>query len=74
VEVFLVGRVAWQRLFAERPALIPPAGFHPDVYDRRNVRSSSGGAAAGVEVKRSAPRVMAAPLTMAPRSAVARLG
>lgn len=30
-----IGRAAWQRLFAERPELIPPAGFHPDVDARR---------------------------------------
>jgi 5-methylthioadenosine/S-adenosylhomocysteine deaminase len=29
-----VGRAAWQRLFAERPDLSPPAGFHPVVHER----------------------------------------
>jgi 5-methylthioadenosine/S-adenosylhomocysteine deaminase len=24
-----IGRAAWQRLFAERPTLVPPSGFHP---------------------------------------------
>jgi 5-methylthioadenosine/S-adenosylhomocysteine deaminase len=30
-----IGRAAWQRLFAERPALIPPSGFHPTAHERR---------------------------------------
>jgi 5-methylthioadenosine/S-adenosylhomocysteine deaminase len=25
-----IGRAAWRRRFAERPGLIPPAGFHPE--------------------------------------------
>jgi 5-methylthioadenosine/S-adenosylhomocysteine deaminase len=29
-----VGRAAWQRLFTERPGLIPPLGFRPAVYER----------------------------------------
>jgi len=30
-----IGRAAWQRLFAERPSLIPPDGFHPRAQERR---------------------------------------
>jgi 5-methylthioadenosine/S-adenosylhomocysteine deaminase len=29
-----IGRAAWQRLFAERPALIPPTGWHPVACER----------------------------------------
>jgi 5-methylthioadenosine/S-adenosylhomocysteine deaminase len=29
-----IGRAAWQRLFAERPALVPPSGFHPLAPER----------------------------------------
>jgi 5-methylthioadenosine/S-adenosylhomocysteine deaminase len=29
------GRAAWQRLFAERPALVPPPGFHPTAHEGR---------------------------------------
>jgi 5-methylthioadenosine/S-adenosylhomocysteine deaminase len=25
-----IGRAVWQRLFAERPTLVPPSGFHPE--------------------------------------------
>ncbi len=25
-----IGRMAWQRLFAEQPTLIPPSGFHAE--------------------------------------------
>jgi 5-methylthioadenosine/S-adenosylhomocysteine deaminase len=30
-----VGRAAWQRLFAEQPALVPPPGFHPVAREGR---------------------------------------
>jgi 5-methylthioadenosine/S-adenosylhomocysteine deaminase len=30
-----IGRAAWQRLFAERPALVPPSGFHPAAHEKR---------------------------------------
>jgi 5-methylthioadenosine/S-adenosylhomocysteine deaminase len=29
-----IGRAAWQRLFTERPELLPPTGFHPLACDR----------------------------------------
>jgi 5-methylthioadenosine/S-adenosylhomocysteine deaminase len=29
-----IGRAAWQRLFAEQPALIPPMGWHPVACER----------------------------------------
>jgi 5-methylthioadenosine/S-adenosylhomocysteine deaminase len=30
-----IGRAAWQRLFEEQPALIPPSGFHLAAHERR---------------------------------------
>ena len=29
-----IGRAAWRRLFAERPALTPPTGWHPVICER----------------------------------------
>jgi 5-methylthioadenosine/S-adenosylhomocysteine deaminase len=30
-----IGRAAWRRLFAERPELVPPPGFHPVAREGR---------------------------------------
>jgi hypothetical protein len=39
IEADRIERAAWQRLYAERPALTPPSGFHPLLQERQTASS-----------------------------------